>query len=330
MEGGGDPEITGVAPLDRAGPTELSFLANPRYLRYVPRARAGAILVTEALAAREELALPRIVVKDVHRALAEVLSRLYPEPAPVPGVHETAIIGEGAVLGEGVSIGPYAVIGANVRIGARAWIGPHVVIGDNCVVAEDVRLHPHVTLYPGTSIGARTIVHSGARLGVDGFGYVQVDGRHRKVPQVGSCVIGPDVEIGANTTIDRGSIGVTEIGEGVKIDNLVHIAHNVRVGAHSVIVAQVGIAGSSTIGQRVTLAGQVGIPGHVNIGDGAVLAAQAGVFGDVPANARYSGYPARPHNEALRAQAALFKLPSIVKRIRALERALFGQETPDE
>lgn len=329
FEGGDDPEITAVAPLDRAGPTDLSFLAHPKYLRYVPRARAGALLVTEALAERGELVVPRIIVEDVHGALAEVLTRLHPEPQPVPGVHDTAVIGEGAVLEEGVSIGPYAIIGANARIGARSWIGPHVVVGDHCVVAEDVKLHPHVTLYPGTSIGARTIVHSGARLGVDGFGYVVTDGRHRKVPQVGRCVIGPDVEIGANSTIDRGSIGVTEIGEGVKIDNLVHIAHNVRIGAHSVIVAQVGIAGSSTIGQRVTLAGQVGVPGHVRIGDGATLAAQAGVFGDVPANARYSGYPARPHNESLRAQAALFKLPSIIKRIRALERALLGRETPD-
>ena len=190
-------------------------------------------------------------------------------------------------------------------------------------------LHAHVALYPGVRVGARTIVHAGARLGVDGFGYVYTDGAHRKVPQVGSCVIGEDVEIGANTTIDRGSIGATEIGRGVKIDNLVHIAHNVRIGENSIIVAQVGIAGSTTVGRHVTLAGQAGIPGHVTIGDGATVAAQAGVFGDVPPGETWSGYPARPHRESLRAQASVARLPKLMERLRALERAVFGKPGSD-
>jgi UDP-3-O-[3-hydroxymyristoyl] glucosamine N-acyltransferase len=167
-------------------------------------------------------------------------------------------------------------------------------------------------------------------VGTDGFGYAFGPAGHAKVPQVGRCVIGADVEIGANTTIDRGSIGATEIGDGVKIDNRVHIAHNVRIGAHSVIVAQVGIAGSTTVGQGVTLAGQAGIPGHLHIGDGATIAAQAGVFGDVPAGATYSGYPARPHKESLRAQAALGRVPEVIRRLHALEQAIKSQKPGEE
>jgi UDP-3-O-[3-hydroxymyristoyl] glucosamine N-acyltransferase len=332
LEGGDDPEITGVAPLDRAGPQDLSFLAHPRYLRYVARARAGVILVAASLADRVPAQGPRIVVGDVHRALARVLPVLYPEePTPEPGVHETAIVAEDVVLGAGASIGPYAVVGRGVRIGARVRIGAHVVVGAGCELGADVVLHPHVTLYPGVRIGDRSVLHSGVRVGVDGFGYAQEEGgTSRKIPQVGGCIIGADVEIGANTTIDRGSIGATEIGDGVKIDNLVHIGHNVRVGENSIIVAQVGIAGSTVVGRGVTLGGQAGIPGHLHIGDGATIAAQAGVFGDVPPGAVYSGYPARPHREALRAQAALFRLPTILGRIRALERALLGREVQEE
>ncbi len=331
LEGGEDPEITGVAPLDRAGPQDLSFLANPRYLPYVARARAGVILVADSLADRVPGLPARIVVGDVHGSLAQLLPVLYPEEsAPEPGVHPTAVVADDVALGAGASIGPYAVVGAGVRIGERARIGAHAVIGARCELGADVVLHPHVTLYPGVRIGDRSILHSGVRVGVDGFGYAQAEGMSRKIPQVGGCVIGADVEIGANSTIDRGSIGATEIGDGVKIDNLVHVGHNVRIGEHSIIVAQVGIAGSTSVGRRVTLGGQAGIPGHLHIGDGATIAAQAGVFGDVPAGAVYSGYPARPHREALRAQAALFRLPEILKRMRVLERAVLGRDVPDE
>jgi len=330
LVGDTDPEITGVSPLDRAGPSELSLLAQARYLPYFRGTRAGAVLLTSENVGEPGYDGARIVVPDVHRALAIVLPHLYPEKRPAPGIHPTAVIAESAVLGDGVTVGPYAVIGDGARLGERVRVGAHVVIGAGCELGDDVVLHPHVTLYDGVRIGARTIVHSGARIGVDGFGYVFVDGMHRKVPQVGGCEIGADVEIGANTTIDRGSIGSTQVGYNVKIDNLVHLAHNVKVGDRSILVAQVGVAGSSVLGAGVTLGGQVGVSGHVEIGPGATLAAQAGVFGDLPGGVVYSGYPARPHKESLRAQANLFRLPRLIKRIEALERAVLGRGTPEE
>ncbi len=326
LEGGADPEIEGVAPLDRAGPAELSFLAHPRYLKYVAPSRAGLLLVSSTLAAKCEGVAPRIVVRDSHQAMLRVLSTLYPEPQAAPGIHATAVVGTGARLGDAVSVGPYAVIGAGVVLGARVRVGAHCVIGDGCVVGDNVIFHPHVTLYANVQVGPRCILHSGVRAGVDGYGYAFVQGAHRKIPQVGRCVIGADVEIGANTTIDRGSVGSTEIGAGVKIDNLVHIAHNVRIGEHSLIIAQVGIAGSTTVGKQVTVAGQAGITGHITIGDGATVAAQAGVFGDIPAGGRYSGYPARPHKEALRAQAGLGRVPELLRRVTELEKSLNKDE----
>ena len=319
FEGGSDPEIRDVAAIDRAGPHELTFVAHAKYAAYLAQARAGALLVSEALAERVAGALPRIIVQDVHRALALVLAQLHPEARPAPGVHATAVIAEDVQLGADVVIEPYVVIERGTRVGSQAWIGAHTVIGANCVIGDAVRLHPQVTLYSKVKLGARCIIHSGARLGSDGFGYTFVDGKHQKVPQVGGVVIGDDVEIGANSTVDRGSVGPTEIGQGVKMDNLVHIGHNVRIGDLSIIVAQVGVSGSTIIGKGVTLGGQVGLPGHLHIGDGAVIAAKSAPFGDVPAGATYGGFPAVPHREFLKAQAALLKLHELLKRVRKLE-----------
>jgi UDP-3-O-[3-hydroxymyristoyl] glucosamine N-acyltransferase len=310
FDGANDPEITGVAPIDRASAGELSFVAHAKYAAYLEASDAAAILVTDTLIPRGSTKLPRIVVQDVHRALAEVLRAFYPEPQVPDGVH------------------PSAIVDASAQVGARVRIGAYCVIGANCVIGADSILYPQVTLYPKVKLGERCVVHSGARIGSDGFGYVFVDGKHQKVPQVGGVVVGDDVEIGANTCIDRGSVGATEIGNGVKIDNLVHIGHNVRIGDLSIIVAQVGVSGSTVIGKGVTLAGQAGLQGHIHIGDGAIIGGQAGVLGDVPAGAVYSGYPARPHKEALRAQAALFKLPELLKRLRLLERG--KNESTDE
>ena len=324
LEGGADPEITGAAPLDRAGPDELSIVARERYLPYVEASHAGLLLVGADLEDRVPRDRPRIAVADVHAGLTAVLPELYPEPAPAPGTHDTAVVADTAELGADVTLGPGAVVGERARVGDRARIGAHTVVGDDCDVGPDVVLHPHVTLYRRTRIGAHSIIHSGTRLGVDGFGFAEVDGVPTKVPQVGTCVIGAHVEIGANVTVDRGSIGTTEIGDHVKIDNLVQIGHNVVVGPGSIIVAQVGISGSTKLGKGVTLGGQAGLQGHTEIGDGATIAARAGVFGDVPPGETWSGYPARPHREALRAQAGLFRLPELMKRIRRIEREIEG------
>jgi UDP-3-O-[3-hydroxymyristoyl] glucosamine N-acyltransferase len=218
------------------------------------------------------------------------------------------------------------VIGEGALIGARTRLGPHVTVGAGVVIDSDCALYSSVTLYAGTQLGPRVRVHAGARLGSDGFGYVFRDGAHAKIPHVGRCIIEADVEIGANTTIDRGSIDDTVIGAGTKIDNLVHVAHNVRIGRLCLLMAQVGVAGSVRLEDGVILAGQAGISGHLTIGAGARIAAQGGVFGSVPAGETWSGYPARPHREALRAQAAMFKLPSL---IRALEK-LISRQPPDE
>jgi UDP-3-O-[3-hydroxymyristoyl] glucosamine N-acyltransferase len=257
-------------------------------------------------------------VKQPLEKLLSLLPTLYPEKSAVPGVAPTARIGKGAVIGERVSIGEYAVVGPDAKLAAGVTIGAHCVIGEGVSIGEGTRLWAGATIYPGATLGARTIVHSGVRIGCDGFGYVFRDGVHNKIPHVGRCIIGDDVEIGANTTIDRGSIDDTVVGNGTKIDNLVHIAHNVRIGEKCLIMAQVGIAGSVTVGDGAILAGQAGISGHISIGAGARLAAQAGVFGDVPAGESWSGYPARPHRESLRASAALFKLAGMMRRLEKL------------
>lgn len=324
----GDPDVvvTGVAPLDRAGPQHLTFLASARYAPLLAECGAGVVLVSPELAESPGRPAARVVVAKPHDAMLSLLGSLYPEPAAVPGVHPTAVIGRGVRLGDGVAIGPYVVIGEGARIGAGGQLEAHVVVGAGVSVGAGSRVYPGVVLYPGTSLGERVRVHAGARLGSDGFGYVFRGGRHDKIPHVGRCVVESDVEIGANTTIDRGSIDDTVIGSGTKIDNLVHVAHNVRIGRLCLIMAQVGIAGSVRVEDGAILAGQVGIAGHHTIGAGARLAAQAGVFGDIPAGETWSGYPARPHREALRAQAALFKLPAL---LRGLERLLGERAASD-
>ena len=317
LVGDGTATVSAIAPLDRAQPHHVTFLASARYAPLLLSADAGVLLVTPALAETPGAARARVIVAHPHDAMVSLLATLHPPVRHLPGVHGTAVIGRGVSLGDDVAIGPYVVLGDGVRIGARARLHAHVSIGHGVGVGDDCEVYEGVTLYPGTELGSRVRVHAGARLGSDGFGYVFRDGAHAKIPHVGRCIVEADVEIGANTTIDRGSIDDTVIGAGTKIDNLVQIAHNVRIGRLCLIMAQVGIAGSVQVDDGAILAGQVGISGHHTIGKGARLAAQAGVFGDIPAGETWSGYPARPHREALRAQAAMFRLPSL---IRALER----------
>ena len=316
----GDPtaRVRAIAPLDRAHAEDLSFLASAKYVSLFERSEAGVVLVAPALANSASQVRARIVVDKPHDALLSLIPRFYRAPVRTPGVHRAADIGRGVQLGTDVSIAAYAVIGDGASIGDRAAIDAHVVVGAGVHVGEDSHVYPGVTAYSGTVIGRRVLIHAGVRVGSDGFGYVFRDGRHEKIPHVGRCIIEDDVEIGANTTIDRGSIDDTVIGAGTKIDNLVHIAHNCRVGRLCLIMAQVGIAGSARVEDGCIVAGQVGINGHHTIGKGATLAAQAGVFGDVPPGETWSGYPARPHKEALRAQAALFRLSGLLRGIERL------------
>ena len=325
LHGDGSARVSGVAPLDRADDTHLTFLANAKYAGLAAERELGVLLVTAELADAAK-ARARIVVASPHEAMLPLLPLLYPTPTHAPGIHASVTLGRNVTLGDEVSIGPGVVLGVGARVGARTRLDAHVVIGDGVEIGAECHLHPGVTLYPGTRIADRVRLHAGVRLGSDGFGYVFRDGAHAKIPHVGRCIVDSDVEIGANTTIDRGSIDDTVIGAGTKIDNLVHVAHNVRIGRLCLVMAQVGIAGSVRVEDGCILAGQAGIAGHVTIGRGARVAAQAGAFGSVPAGETWSGYPARPHREALRAQAAMFKLPSL---IRAIERLVARERDAD-
>ena len=322
--GDGKVSVTGVAPLDRAEGNHISILSSAKYQPMLANTRAGIVLIDPEFRDAAGKPAARIIVKQPLEKLLSLLPRLYPETRPQPGIASTARIGRGALLGERVSIGEYAIIGPDATLGNDVVVAAHCVVGENAALGDGTRLWSNVTIYPRASVGARAIIHSGARIGSDGFGYVFRDGAHHKIPHVGRCIVGDDVEIGANTTVDRGSIDDTVIGNGTKIDNLVHIAHNVRIGQKCLIMAQVGIAGSVTVGDGAILAGQAGLSGHLSIGAGARIAAQAGVFGDIPAGETWSGYPARPHRESLRASAALFKLAGMV---RGLEKLLAGTET---
>lgn len=318
----GDSELRvgAVRPIEEAGPRELGLLAAKRYVRFAGGSRAGAVLVSAELEGDVPAGKAHVIVPNVHSVLPVLLARLHPpRPVPRPGIHPTAIIGIGAGIGRDVSIGPYVVLGDGAEIGDRSRVEAHSVVGDGARIGADCHIYPHVVVYPGTSLGERVVIHAGARLGSDGFGYTYLDGVHRKVPQIGGCIIGDDVEIGANTTVDRGSVGDTVLEQGVKVDNLVQIAHNVKVGAHSLLAALVGIAGSTRIGKGVFFGGQAGAVGHLDIGDGAKIAVATKVMRDVNVGETVSGHPARPHREELRRQAHLGRLPKLLERIETLE-----------
>ncbi|MEM7417394.1 MAG: UDP-3-O-(3-hydroxymyristoyl)glucosamine N-acyltransferase [Gemmatimonadota bacterium] len=323
-----DLEVSGIASIADAEDGELAFLAHPRYVDGLEHTRAQAVLVTKPLADRVPDSLSGIVVEKGHRALQDVAAYFNPPAPVVPDIHRTAVVGRGVELGEGVRIGAYAVLEDGVAVGSGARIGAHCVLGSGTRVGARTVLHPHVVLYEGTELGCDVVVHAGARIGADGFGYVEVEGVHEKIPHTGRCVIEDHVEIGANCTIDRGSIGETRIEEGVKLDNLVHIAHNVRVGARSLLAAQVGIAGSTHLGRGVWMGGQSGAINRVEIGDGARVVVQTGITRDVGAGETVSGFPARSHREELRLRALLGRLPGLRRRVRAVEERLADQVAP--
>lgn len=317
----GDPELelTGFAPADSAKPGDLTFAENESYFARARQSAASAILVSEDFPAGNKTL---IRVANARVAFAQALPLFFPEPTFAPGIHPSAVISPSARISPGAHVGPYCVVGERVRIAPGAVLIAQVHVGDDCSVGEDCRLFPHVTLYQRSHLGRRVRIHAGAVIGADGFGYVHDGVEHRKVPQVGQVQIHDDVEIGANTTIDRAALGATVICRGTKIDNLVQVAHNVTIGEHSILVAQVGVAGSTKIGNNVTVAGQAGIAGHLRIGDRVTLAAQSGVMHHIPEGQKWMGSPAQPDRITKRQLLAIERLPDLLRRVQELERQL--------
>jgi UDP-3-O-[3-hydroxymyristoyl] glucosamine N-acyltransferase len=317
----GDPGrvVVGVAPLESAGPDQISFLVHPRYREAALASRAGAFLAPADVVG---LPGPTLHCAAPQQALIDLALLFHPRVPIRPGVDRTAVVAADARVDPTAAVGPLtvveerAVIGPGVRLHALVYVGPGVLIG------EDSVLYSHVTLREGVRVGRRVVIHPGAVLGADGFGFVFDGGAHRKVPQVGGVLIEDDVEIGANTTIDRATFGDTIVRRGSKIDNLVQIGHNVEIGEHSLLVAQVGVSGSSRLGRGVVLAGQVGVADHVTLGDGVVAGAQAGIPSNLEAGARVLGSPARPLAQAKRIIVVEGRLPELLQRLRALEQRL--------
>ena len=318
-------EIHSVAALETAGPEDLSFAEGPRALAQAAGSQAGCILVGEgeSVPGRTTIALanPKWAFVRASRALR-------PDALFEPGIHPTAVVHPKANVAPDASVGPHVVIASRARVGARTRLSSGVSLGEGVEVGADCMLHPRVTIYPGARIGDRVVLHAGVVIGSDGFGYVFAEGRHHKFPQIGSVVIEDDVEIGSNTTVDRGSLGTTVIGEGTKIDNLVQIAHNVRIGRHSVIAAQTGVSGSAAIGSFVVMAGQVGVGPRARIEDGAVVAGQSGVLDGktVRKGTTVWGTPARPIAQIKKIYACLTFLPGVTGIIRDLARRLPSEE----
>ncbi len=310
--------IHGVASLAEAQETDLSFFGNSKYLPELKTTRAGAILVPPDLPI--SFSGTAIAVENPSLAFSQVMSHFLPEsPFWTPGVHPAAVVSPQATIDPSASIQPFAVIEPGATIGPGTVIGAHSYVGHGSTLGRDCHIHPHVTIRERAQIGDRVIIHSGTVIGSDGYGYEKVDGRHQKISQIGIVQLDNDVEIGANTTIDRARFGRTWIGEGTKIDNLVQIAHNVVIGKHSLIIAQAGISGSTQIGNSVIIAGGAGIVGHIKIGDQAIITAKAGISKNVPPGTKWMGYYAEPAKEMAEKLAYVSRLPKLFARVKALE-----------
>ena len=315
----GEPKtrLTGVAPLGSAGPGDLSWVADARHAALASQSGAGALLV---VAEADAAGKPAVVVENPTAALAGWLARHFPAERPRAGISKRAHVHSTARLARGVSIAAGAVVEAGASIGARTALLPGAFVGRGARVGEDCLLHPHAAVLERCRVGSRCELHAGAVVGSDGFGYSWDGDRHVKIPQRGIVRVEDDVEIGANSAIDRATFGETIIGRGTKIDNLVQVGHNVVIGEHSIVCGQAGIAGSASLGRRVTLAGQVGVNHHISIGDGTIATGQAGVTGNLPAGGVFSGMPAAPHREFLKRSAWVARLPELARRVEDLER----------
>jgi UDP-3-O-[3-hydroxymyristoyl] glucosamine N-acyltransferase len=324
LEGDPDLDIRGVAALDDAQPGELTFFTNPKYAAALRATRASAVILGENA---ESAPCAMLRARHPYLAFARAVELFADEWAPPLGVHPTAVVGAGVTLGDSVSVGAFAVIGDGTRLGARTVIEPHAVIGREVRIGDDCLVHARVSIRARITIGNRVVIQDGAVIGSDGFGFARrPDGTHHKIPQIGGIVIEDDVEIGANTAVDRPAVGETRIGAGTKIDNLVQIAHGVTIGRNVLLAAQVGVAGSVTIEDDVTLAGQVGVAGHITLGKGVIATAQTGIPNSVEAGEFISGYPAIANRDWLRASAVFRKLPELKKLVADLERRIQALE----
>jgi len=321
--GDGEIEISGVAAIEEAQAGEITFIAHPKYLANLSKTNASAVIVSKEVTQADKSLL---CVIHPQLAFAKILTLFSQKPCQPKGIDPKAWISPTARLGKDLTLYPFVYIGDRCSIGDRVTLYPGVYVGEDSSIGEDSILYPNVSVYSGTIIGKRVLLHSGVVVGSDGFAYVKEGKRNVKIPQVGIVEIEDDAEIGANTTIDRASLGKTSIRRGVKIDNLVMVAHNVMIGEDSIIIAQVGIAGSTKIGSNVTLAGQVGVAGHIEIGDNAMVGAQAGVIHDLPGNQGYHGSPALPQREYIRAITTLPKLPEMRKTLLDLEKRIKNVE----
>lgn len=326
VSGDGARRVRGVKPLDTAGPEDVAFVVDARAQKAAPASAAGVLLAKSAAAFSGRTV---IEVDDPALAFARVLGLFHPGRTARPGVHPTAVIGAGASVDPEAEVGPFAVVGDGSRIGAGAIVEAHAVVGNECIVGDGAWLHPHVVLYDRTALGARVEIHSGAILGADGFGYAKGPEGHVKVPQVGGVVVEDDVEIGANSCIDRATIDATRVGAGTKIDDLVMIGHNCLIGRDGILCGQVGLAGSTTVGDGVMLGGQVGVAGHLRIGDSVMAGAQTGIDGDVSDGEKVFGSPHMRHRDALRVASELRRLPQTARTVRELAARIGKKENGD-
>jgi UDP-3-O-[3-hydroxymyristoyl] glucosamine N-acyltransferase len=310
-----DIEISGVSGIKEAQEGDITFISAQRYIKDLSGCRASCVIVKEPVS---DLNITQLKVSNPYLAFAKLLEHFYVKPQKHIGISKDAVVSDAVKLAKDISIFPFSYISDGVSIGSGTFIYPHVFIGENAAIGEKCIIYPNVTLREGVKVGNGVVIHSGSVIGSDGFGYVFDKGRHHKIPQVGGVIIEDDVEIGSNVSIDRSTTGNTIIGKGTKIDNLVQIAHNVKIGNNSIIIAQVGIGGSTEIGDFVTLAGQVGVADHAKIDSETMIGAQSGVKGYV-AKGSYSGSPVIPHRDWLKAQAIFAKLPELNKKIRELE-----------
>ena len=300
--------LAGLAPADSAQAGDLTFAENAKYFADAENSAATAVIAGKDFSSARKII---IRVANPRLAFAKALALFFPEPKFAAGIHPSAVIAASAQIDPTAHVGPHCTIGQRVKIGANCVLQSGNSIGDDSALGDETNLFPHVTIYPRSQIGQRVRLHAGTVIGSDGFGYVFDSGIHRKIPQIGNVIIGDDVEIGSNVSVDRGALGSTVIGKGTKIDNLVQIAHNVAIGEHSIVVAQVGISGSTKLGKYVILAGQVGLAGHLKIGNQVTIAAQSGVMNDIPDGEKWFGIPAQPDRQTKRRLIALQQLPEM-------------------